>query len=165
MKTRGFCEPVAHSSVVRSGGSVQQRPCELAISRFHLVWISIDEPELDPYQSAPLSLFDDWQVLPVFARLGQGGGSASPAVVWHLCPCLHPGLAIAPFAIGCHGRWLPIRGMALDLSHQLSRRRLFGLGYGTSHPQTAVQANGGSTPKRASLLFFLPPPFSPLWPT
>src|SRR5512135_1327469 len=108
-------------------------------ARFHLFWISIDNPDLDPYQAAASSVFDHLQVLPVFARLGQGGGSASPAVVWHLSPCLQHGLAIAAFAIGCHGRRLAVRCVPLDLSHKLSSRLLFRLSYGTSDPQTALQ--------------------------
>src|SRR5512135_1390199 len=106
-------------------------PCDIgrvrSPGRFHLVWIPIDDPGLDTYQSAPASVFDYLQVLPIFARLGHGSRSASPTVVWHLSPSPQHRFAIAPFAIGGHGRGLTVRGMPLDLSHQLGCGLLFRL--------------------------------------
>src|SRR5207253_4715402 len=72
------------------------------------------------------------------------------------------GLTICTFSVRCQGWWLLIGLMPFDLFHELWCDFFFCLSYRSSHPQTGVHVNGGSTPKCSSGFFLWLPPFSPL---
>src|SRR2546421_1290861 len=131
----------------------------------HLVRIPIDHLCMHGDESATRALFDDWQIVPVCARLLVCRRSASPCVFRDAAPRLQHCLAVAAFPIGGH-RWRRCRVTTLfELGHQLECHFFLRFGNGSSNSQPTVYRDRRATPEAASALLFAVPPFSPLWPT